>query len=57
MGLSSGLWYDGDRLVKRRVEALKPDAITILELLGIPPSVFTTPYDKWPPLAGEIPGM
>ena len=57
MGLSSGLWYDRDRLVKRRVDALKPDAITILELLGIPPSVFTTPYDKWPPLAGEIPGM
>ena len=57
MGLSSGLWYDDDRLVKRRVEALKPDALTVLELLGIPPEIFHIPYEKWPPLAAETSGM
>lgn len=57
MGLSSVLLFSGDRFVQRKVEPLKPDAITVLELLGIPPEVFSLPYEKWPPLAPETSGM
>lgn len=56
MALSSVLLFAEDRLLGRRVEKLKPDALTVLELLDIPPEIFRMPYEKWPPLAPATSG-
>ena len=56
MGLSSVWICLGDRFLQRKVEKMKPDALTILELLHVPPEVFWMPFDKWPPLAPETSG-
>lgn len=57
MGLSSVLIYAGEQYLQRKVEPFQDDALTVLELLGIPPEVFRLPFEKWPPLAPEISGM
>jgi transposase len=56
-GLASVLVFVEDRFVQRKTETLKPDAKTVLELLGVPIEVFSSPFEKWPPLAAGIPGM
>jgi len=56
MGLSSVLIMLGEQLVQRKIEKLKPDALTILELLGVPADIFGLPFEKWPPLAEPTSG-
>lgn len=56
MGLSSALFFMGERFLQRKVERLSDDARTILDVLQVPAEVFTLPYEKWPPLAPEISG-
>lgn len=56
MGMSSVLFFVGEAFVQRRVERLRPDALTVLELLGVPPEIFTLPYEKWPPLGPATSG-
>ena len=57
VGINTILVFDGDTVVQRKTEALRPDANTVLDVLGVPPEVFKKPYEKWPPLAPEMPGM
>lgn len=56
MGFSSVHILLGDRFLQRKVERLTPDALTVLELLRVPPEVFSTPFEKWPPLAQATSG-
>lgn len=56
MGMGSILVSLGDRIMQRKTDPLTPDALTVLELLGVPPEVFTLPFEKWPPLAPATSG-
>lgn len=48
MGVSCIRISSGDHIVQRKADVLTEDAKVVLELLRIPPDIFTRPFEKWP---------
>ena len=53
MGVSCIRVSSGDRILQRKADTLTADAKVVLDLLRIPPDIFTRPFEKWPLFESE----